>query len=315
MSQEKKEKTAGDSQSEDGRTQHLTPASKTSSDGNKVPVLVVIKGKRLGEEFLLKKGDYILGRVPECELFISDPKISRNHARIEVRENEGEGAMPEVTIVDLNSTNGVLVNDVQISQAILSEGDKILVGDTVFKFNHHDFMDLRYQSQIKNLINIDNLTGLFTKRTFDEKFEQALTIAKVKEGEISVLMMDLDHFKSVNDNHNHLIGSYVLHIIGGMIKSCLDRFGISGRYGGEEFITFLPGTSKQKAWKLANELRMAIENAEMEKDDVTVKITISIGVSTYPEDGSEPETLVLKADTALYKCKETGRNKVLVFEG
>ncbi len=285
----------------------------TPASGRRIPTLLVLRGKNIGEEFVLNERSMTIGRTLENHIFINDPKVSRKHARILMEEGEGN-QRPRCIIVDLGSTNGVRVNDARIKEAELAEGDKVSFGDTILRFNYQDVVDLRYQSQIKQLINIDNLTKLYTKRAYDLKFEQTLLRAKTEDEEISVLMMDLDYFKKVNDEHDHLVGSYVLHDIGAIIKKVCDPYGVSGRYGGEEFITFLPGMSKRKARALAEQLRREIADHVFKKDDTTLHITISIGVSTYPEDGDTPETLVMKADHALYEAKRTGRNKVCVSE-
>lgn len=285
----------------------------TPASGRKIPTLLVLRGKNIGEEFVLNQRSMTIGRTLENHIFINDPKVSRKHARILVEQSESDNP-PRCVIVDLGSTNGIRVNDQRVKEAELSEGDKVSFGDTILRFNYQDAVDLRYQSQIKQLINIDHLTKLYTKRAYDLKFEQALLKAKKENEEISVFMMDLDFFKKVNDEHDHLVGSYVLHDVGAIIKRVCDPYGVSGRYGGEEFITFLPGMSKRKARTLAEQLRQEIADHVFRKGDTSLHITISIGVSTYPEDGDTPEVLVLKADHALYEAKRTGRNKVCVSE-
>jgi len=295
-----------------GSTQFHAGDSAPASD-RRIPTLLVLRGKNIGEEFVLDRRAMTIGRTPENDIFINDPKVSRRHARILVDQSQGE-VLPKCVIVDLGSTNGIRVNDRKVKEAELSEGDKVSFGDTILRFNYQDMVDLRYQSQIKQLINIDHLTKLYTKRAYDLKFEQALLKAKTDGEEISVLMMDLDHFKKVNDEHDHLVGSYVLHDVGSIIKRVCDPYGVSGRYGGEEFISFLPGMSKRKARALADRLRREIAEHVFKKDDTSLHVTISIGVSTFPEDGNTPEILVMKADHALYEAKRTGRNKVCVSE-
>lgn len=294
-----------------GQTVFLTDEKKSES-GRRIPTLIVIRGKSLGEEFVLRAPGMTIGRTLENDIFLNDPRISRQHARVVVEETD-EDRPPKVVLVDLGSTNGIRVNDFVVKQAELSEGDKIGLGDTILRFNHQDAIDLRYQSQIKNLINIDNLTQLLTKRAFDIKFEQALIAAEANTQVISVLMMDLDHFKNVNDEHDHLFGSFVLHEVGKIIKSVLDAHGVSGRYGGEEFVSFLPQVDKRRAKSLAEKLRIAIADNKFVKDGETLNITISIGVACFPEDGAAAERLIQRADHALYRAKESGRNLVCIY--
>jgi len=281
--------------------------------GRKIPTLLVIRGKNLGEEFVLNHPSMTIGRTLENDIFLNDPRISRHHARAIVEQTE-EDRPPKVVLLDMDSTNGLRVNDERTREAVLKEGDKVAMGDTLLRFNYQDMVDLRYQSQIKNLINVDHLTRLLTKRAFDIQFEQALVRAGSEGERVSVLMMDIDHFKEVNDQHDHLFGSFVLHHVGKIIKRVLDAHGVSGRYGGEEFNSFLPNIDKRKAKLLAEKLRIAIADHDFVKDGVKLNITISIGVSTYPEDGEQPEILVQRADHALYRAKNSGRNRVCLFD-
>ena len=296
----------------EGQTQFLADESGEGTERT-IPTLLVLRGKNIGDEFVLHESHSTIGRTLENDIFINDAKVSRKHARIIVEQTDKERA-PKCVIVDLGSTNGIRINDKKVLESVLSEGDKISVGDTILRFNYQDAVDLRYQSQIKQLINIDHLTRLLTKRTFDIKLDQALLRSKNEKEELSVFMMDLDFFKKVNDEHDHLIGSLVLHEVGMIIKKVCDPHGISGRYGGEEFVSFFPKMSKRKARNLAEEVRRAIGEHVFVKEDTRLNITISIGVSTYPDDGDNAEVLVMKADHALYEAKKTGRNKVCVCE-
>ena len=309
MSDRDDSKPKDDSQ---GSTQ-FHPTDTRSGLDKRVPTLLVLRGKNIGEEYVLRSRSLTIGRTLENDVFINDPKISRRHARIIVEQTDGPNP-PKCVIVDMGSTNGVRVNDNLVSETILVEGDKVTMGDTILRFSYQDAVDLGYQSQIKQLINIDHLTKLLTKRVFDLQFEQALLRAKTLKDEVSVFMMDLDYFKNVNDEHDHLVGSFVLHEVGAIIRRVCDPYGVSGRYGGEEFISFFKGMSKRRAQALAEQLRAVIADFLFVKDETKVHITMSIGISTFPEDGDNPETLVLKADHALYRAKETGRNCVCVSE-
>lgn len=296
-----------------GQTQFLADES-GSGASKRIPTLLVLRGKNIGDEFVLKSNYSVIGRTLDNDIFINDPKISRRHAGVTVEQTEEIAKPPKCIIKDLGSTNGIRVNDCRVSEAALLEGDKITLGDTILRFNYQDAVDLKYQSQIKTLINIDHLTRLLAKRAFDVQFEQALIQAKAEKSEISVFMMDLDHFKNVNDEHDHLIGSFVLHEVGAIIKRVCDPHGVSGRYGGEEFVSFFSGMSKRKARLLAEEMRKALEEHLFVKDNTELHITISIGVSCYPEDGDNPDALITRADHALYEAKRCGRNRVCISE-
>jgi diguanylate cyclase (GGDEF)-like protein len=127
-------------------------------------------------------------------------------------------------------------------------------------------------------------------------------------------MMDIDDFKRVNDSYGHLTGSFILKEIGRIIKYNTRQFDVSARYGGEEFITYLPDTRKHEAFHAAERLRKAIADHIFAYDDREVRVTISIGVSEFPEDGSTLDKLVQKADDMLYKAKRDGKNRVYVTD-
>ncbi len=125
-----------------------------------------------------------------------------------------------------------------------------------------------------------------------------------------VLMMDLDHFKSVNDGHGHLMGSHVLSEVGGIIRRCIRSVDVSARYGGEEFISYLSEANAHGSDYAAERIRAEIEAHDFVLDDLSIKVTISIGIAVAPLHGKTIKELVGAADAALYEAKETGRNRV-----
>ena len=127
---------------------------------------------------------------------------------------------------------------------------------------------------------------------------------------ISFLMLDLDHFKEKNDRFGHLVGDVVLKEVASILKSNLREIDIIGRYGGEEFAIVLSGTGKEGAFQVAGRIREGIEGAVFKAYDEVVSSTVSIGISVFPDDAVNSDALIEAADKALYKAKETGRNRV-----
>ena len=125
-------------------------------------------------------------------------------------------------------------------------------------------------------------------------------------------MMDLDRFKSVNDTHGHQMGSHVLAEVGRLIRESIRGADVAARYGGEEFVVYLPDTGLPGATLAAERIREAIEHHSFSLDSVTIPVTISIGIAACPEHGRDIKSLVGRADRALYRAKETGRNRVSV---
>lgn len=183
-------------------------------------------------------------------------------------------------------------------------------------------------NQLQELARIDALTGLHNRRAFDE-FMAELSVQAEKQGlEPCMMMLDIDHFKSINDTYGHVIGDQALKVVAGKIRQCLDKHCRSEhhafRYGGEEFAVVLPDMSLDAVWELAERMRKTVEryhftvrNAGGEVMHKGVKFTVSIGMAqAAPARGHGlAESLLESADAALYDAKATGRNRVSLFEG
>jgi diguanylate cyclase (GGDEF)-like protein len=169
---------------------------------------------------------------------------------------------------------------------------------------------------LKKLSNTDALTRLHNRRYIMELFETEFKRGLRYESFLSILMLDIDHFKKVNDNHGHQTGDAILREIGGILKSAKRNCDLPGRYGGEEFIMVLPHSDNEGARSLAERIRKRVENYPFKDENKeALSITISIGVATYPAPGIHSTAdLVKKADDALYKAKQTGRNRVVFAE-
>lgn len=272
--------------------------------------LIIIEGAEIGKQFFLRRSLYTIGRAPGIDISIkSDPMISRHHAQIEVIFDK-QTKTTKYLLTDLNSANHTYVNGKQVSQHSLSDGDKIHIGNTTLKFALQDDIDVRFHKEVQHRIRYDSLTSLLTKESFYIAMESELNRCSINSLPLSLLMMDIDFFKKVNDTYGHQTGSFVLSEIGRLILDNLRDLDLSGRYGGEEFIALLVETNKQHAFFVAERLREVIGNHLFVYDDKPINVTISIGIAQYPEDGCTIEELVAKADKALYQCKHTGRNKV-----
>ncbi|GGR26787.1 GGDEF domain-containing response regulator [Deinococcus ruber] len=170
------------------------------------------------------------------------------------------------------------------------------------------------------LATVDDLTGLINKRAWLSRLDETLLLAARHDVPTSVLILDLDHFKSVNDTYGHLAGDHVLAALGGCIQQHLRRSDIAGRYGGEELVVLLPHTPAAGALIIAERLRSAVEHLVLRWEGRQISLTASIGIATFVGSGTLPledltTDVLMRADQALYQAKRLGRNRVVQSEG
>jgi diguanylate cyclase (GGDEF)-like protein len=275
--------------------------------------LVVLRGEEIGRDFRLRRNSMLVGRSPFADICLHDDGASREHARIDYR---GTGARDDATFVltDLASTNRTFVNSEPVDSLQLHDGDKVQIGDTILKYVVLDEIEARFHEEIRDRIAYDQLTGLLTKSSLYLALGRELARCLRYELPLSVLMMDIDHFKSVNDTHGHLVGAHVLGEAGGIIGRDIRSADVSAVYGGEEFISYLAETDMPGALLAAERVRRGIEAHRFVYDGAEVQITISIGAATAPGHGTTLEELVREADRALYRAKAAGRNRICAAE-
>jgi len=166
--------------------------------------------------------------------------------------------------------------------------------------------------EVQELSVTDSLTQTFSRRYFLERLREELERANKFKLKFSFLMLDYDHFKECNDHFGHLVGDAVLRETAKEVKLNIRQVDFLGRYGGEELALVLTDTDKKQAVVVAERIRQAIESKSIRVYDEVLKITISIGIATFPEDAQNSQALIDKADTALYAAKQSGRNRVCV---
>jgi diguanylate cyclase (GGDEF)-like protein len=172
---------------------------------------------------------------------------------------------------------------------------------------------IRLYNDVENMAITDGLTRMHTRRYLNERFEEEFGRARSKKLPLSLLMIDIDHFKKVNDQYGHLTGDMVLREVARIIAGQVREIDIAGRYGGEEFCVILPDTDKPGALVVAERIRLAVHEQKVKAYDTTLAINVSVGVSAFPDDAMQMEELLDKADWALYRAKKSGRNRVAGF--
>jgi len=265
------------------------------------PCLVVIAGKELGERVDLDDDDVIIGRAESSRLYINSDLVSRHHATIAFSAGR-------YVLRDEGSTNGTFVNDVRLTEPRpLDDGDTVKIGRTVLKYTESP-VEVQYLDHVMALAQKDALTSLFNKRRFDELLPAEATRTGQSGTPLSLILFDIDHFKSVNDNYGHPAGDAVLRAVADVAKGCLRDGDMLFRVGGEEFALLLPEPLAAAAGR-AETVRRAIERHVMPFGATTLQVTVSLGIAEFVR-GEELPAFYQRADERLYESKKSGRNRV-----
>jgi diguanylate cyclase (GGDEF)-like protein len=272
--------------------------------------VIVLTGLNVGEMFRVGENPLVVGRGDDAGIKLSDDAVSRRHASLQVIDGHA-------FVEDLGSRNGTWINGerIQAGARPLRDGDKIQIGSaTVLKFTFHDEYEESFQRRMFESSLRDPLTRAFNKRYLLGRLESEFRFASRHQQPLSLLLMDIDHFKKVNDGHGHLAGDQVLAEMARKVHDSIRNEDVFARYGGEEFAVLCRSIELDKAAAFADRLRRAVEGQEHLFDGQTIKITVSVGVAglplVEPHTGDDPLELMAAADDALYAAKKAGRNCV-----
>jgi two-component system cell cycle response regulator len=269
--------------------------------------LVVLSGSSVGEMYRLDKERVVLGRGDKADLRLIDDGISREHAQI-VRDGG------QMFLEDLGSTNGTYRNGERVKREALAEGDKILVGSTtILKFSYQDRLDEMFQRQMSESALRDGLTHAFNKRYFNERIDSEFQYANRHRTPLSLVFIDIDHFKRINDVHGHQAGDAVLTQLATLLMSMLGEDEVFARYGGEEFAIVARGSTLEVGAALSEKVRAAVADHPFAYDGAAIPVTVSVGVAAASAPGlASAAELVARADETMYAAKRGGRNRVCV---
>jgi diguanylate cyclase (GGDEF)-like protein len=272
--------------------------------------LVVLSGSNVGEMYRIEKDQVVIGRGDKVDLRLVDDGISREHVRLFTEEGR-------IVLEDLGSTNGTYCNGQRVARQPLAEGDKILIGSTtILKFSYQDKLDEMFQRQMSESALRDGLTRAFNKRYFIDRIESEFQYAVRHSAPLSLIFLDIDHFKKINDQHGHQAGDQVLAQLATLVMSMLGEEEIFARYGGEEFAVVARGVELEPAAALSERLRAAVEAHAFKFGETSLPVTISVGVARAPGPGmASSGDLVARADEAMYTAKRGGRNRVCTSDG
>ncbi len=273
--------------------------------------LLGIKGEVIGQFYDLPVGVNTFGRNPENTFSLNIEGISRKHFMIEIIDTPNESI---AQVRDLGSSNGTRVNGQKITSKVLQKSDVIEIGKIQFRFLPKGDSERLSLDKMYMAANMDKLTGCYNKAYFQEHLETEIVKCKATGSPLTLLVLDLDKFKVLNDTHGHLAGDFVLKELSRIVRLQGVREGdIFARYGGEEFVVLLPKTALKQGFEIAERIRKIVEVNTYNFDNKNLPVTTSIGVADYREGVNNGDDLFKRADKALYISKEKGRNQVNFF--
>lgn len=268
-------------------------------------VLVRVDGPANGQVLALDGPELTIGRSASAGIRLNDEGVSRRHALlIQTRGHH--------FIQDLESSNGTFLEGRRIKRAPLMEGDLVQLGPYAsFRFCMMDARQERAMMRLYEEATVDGLTRIPNRRFMEKRFNEELAYALRHESELSVVMLDLDYFRQINDRHGRAAGDVVLLRVAEIISDQLRTEDVLARYGGEEFLILLRGIPESGANALAERVRLAVQNAQLQLGRVMLRVTLSGGCASLSGCASPTkEDLIAQVDERLYRAKHLGRNQI-----
>ncbi|HXH32367.1 MAG TPA: GGDEF domain-containing protein [Bacteriovoracaceae bacterium] len=272
--------------------------------------LLVVGGELNGSIFNLAGGETVVGRNPDCTISLDFHGVSRKHFTLDTTE-------AEVVVTDLGSANGTYLNNLKLSTpTVLKRGDVIKIGAIALKYLPKGDPERLTYDKLHEEANTDGLTKCYNKTYFNNQLELEVKKCKITGQPLALIIFDLDFFKKLNDNFGHDAGDFVLKEKARLIRENGIRQGDTfARYGGEEFCILLPNTNLKQGFEIAERLRNLVAKHEFIYDGKRLPVTASIGIADYRQGVASGTDLFKRADSAVYKSKEGGRNQVNFFKG
>lgn len=265
--------------------------------------LVVIAGPRLGHRVVLDEAPLEIGRGTQCGLQLDVDSVSRLHARV-----QWTGQYHKV--VDLRSTNGTYINEQRVTERELRDGDRLQIGKVLLKYISGSNVENAYHEEIQRLMRFDGLTGVHNRSHFEETFHNVVWRGRLDTLPTTLILFDLDHFKSINDTYGHTAGDAVLRQVSALVAQQVPPGQLFARVGGEEFAVLLSAVDLQGAHTLAETIRRSVEASVFSFDGTRIPVTVSLGVADRQAQDRAPQELYERADAQLYAAKGAGRNCV-----
>jgi diguanylate cyclase (GGDEF)-like protein len=284
--------------------------SAVSQPSSLLMYLIVVRGGIPGTMFRLMKGTSGLGRSVENAFQLHEDTVSRRHATVSIDANG------TAWLKDAGSTNGTYLNGLRVAanrSVRVADGARIQLGSSVLlKFVKLDSCDEGFQREMYERTVRDELTGLYNRSYFLGRVGQLASLGSNRETGLAMILIDIDHFKRINDGYGHAVGDQVLREVGGILRDSTRAEDLVARYGGEEFIIALPCHGLEQTIDRAERIRATLAARRIEAAGREVRITASFGLSFSPAGCMRNlHALISAADQALYLAKNGGRNRVV----
>ncbi len=281
----------------------IRPPRPQAPDGGACLVVVEGDAEWLGRRIALEE-EVVVGRDPACPVRLDAEDVSRRHARI-APADAGHA------VTDLGSTNGTWVNGEEIEKRELARGDVIRIGAFALEYRPPGDPAARLHDELRRRATVDTLTRLANRGAFEEALAREVARARREGSPLSVLLLDLDHFKRVNDAHGHAAGDAVLREVGARVLAAARGGDLVGRLGGEELAVALAGADLAAAVDTGERIRARVAAEPIDAGaGASLRVTVSIGAAALAGGDADGAALLARADARLYDAKHGGRDRV-----
>ena len=287
------------------RKLQLKPGETKAAGPASVLLLVyagAIDSPEVGRTFPLHGEEMIIGRSSDADIQVDRDSVSRRHARLQ-RQNDGW------VVSDLQSTNGSYINDMPVREQRLLSGESLKIGNAVFKFLAGPNLEGLMQDEFYRIAVTDGLTQARNRRAFADLVEREIARSRRFARPLSLLVLDLDHIKAVNDAHGHLTGDHIIKEMARRIQRQMDRCEVLCRYDGTQFMLLLPEATSAQAMTRAEALRQSAASETFNFEGDRIPITASVGVVTLSTEVDSAHLIKVGVEQLL-KAKKQGRNRV-----
>ncbi|NNF16465.1 MAG: GGDEF domain-containing protein [Gammaproteobacteria bacterium] len=272
--------------------------------GDNQPYLHIIHPRENKDRYAITADGLVIGRGSDADVTLPDAQISRRHCRVR-RSKDG------IYVEDLGSTNGTQVDGESIDHCVLPPSGRLRVGSFVMRVEYRAPVEIKEERQLIEAAHTDELTGIPNRRQFYRAASTLLAESLTANRPLSFVMIDIDHFKSVNDRFGHAAGDYVIQQVANALRAQIRTSDQLARFGGEEFIMLLPDTSRDDAFIFCDRLCEQISSLGLRYEQRRIPSQVSIGIVTRnAAEFNSIDEAISAADEAMYRAKRQGRNRV-----